>query len=167
MRFRTGLTLLLGLGFLVSGCSIERRTDRESEQSTDSGRRQIIRPEGVASLPVFSLAVRSGDLIFLSGQLGAVPGESPPRVIEGGIETETRQTMENIIAVLDAAGASLEDLLKCTVFLADIADYEAMNAVYAEYFPTDPPARAALAGSGLALGALVEVDCIAVAPEGT
>ncbi|MGB1842223.1 MAG: RidA family protein, partial [Longimicrobiales bacterium] len=60
-----------------------------------------------------------------------------------------------------------EDLLKCTVFLADIADYEAMNAVYAEYFPTDPPARAALAGSGLALGALVEVDCIAVAPEGT
>lgn len=167
MQFRSGLTTLLALGFLVSGCTIEPRMDRERAQTGDSTRRQIIRPEGVASLPVFSLAVRSGDLIFLSGQLGAVPGESPPRVIEGGIEAETRQTMENIIAVLDAAGATLEDLLKCTVFLADIADYEAMNAVYAEYFPADPPARAALAGSGLALGALVELDCIAVAPEGS
>ena len=166
MRFRTGLTALLALGPLVAGCTIEPRTDRESEQSQAPNRREIIQPEGVASLPVFSLAVRSGDLIFLSGQLGAVPGESPPRVVEGGIEAETHQTMENIIAVLDAAGATLEDLLKCTVFLADIADYEAMNAVYAEYFPSDPPARAALAGSGLALGALVELDCIAVAPAG-
>lgn len=166
MRFRTGLTALLTLGLLAAGCTIEPRTDRESEQSQAPNRREIIQPEGVANLPVFSLAVRSGDLIFLSGQLGAVPGESPPRVVEGGIEAETHQTMENIIAVLDAAGATLEDLLKCTVFLADIADYEAMNAVYAEYFPSDPPARAALAGSGLALGALVELDCIAVAPAG-
>tara|TARA_B100002052_G_C15632706_1_gene484735 strand:- start:186 stop:497 length:312 start_codon:yes stop_codon:yes gene_type:complete len=101
----------------------------------------------------------------LSGQLGAVPGENPPRIVEGGIEAETRQTIENIAAVLDAAGATLQDLLKCTVFLADIEDYAAMNAVYAEYFKSDPPARAALAGSGLALGALVELDCIAVAPS--
>ena len=166
MRFLTGLTALLALGLLASGCTIEPRTDRESEQSDAPNRREIIQPEGIASLPVFSLAVRSGDLIFLSGQLGAVPGESPPRVVEGGIEAETHQTMENVIAVLDAAGATLNNLVKCTVFLADIADYEAMNAVYAEYFPSDPPARAALAGSGLALGALVELDCIAVAPEG-
>lgn len=166
MRFLTRLTALLALGLLASGCTIEPRTDRESEQSDAPNRREIIQPEGIASLPVFSLAVRSGDLIFLSGQLGAVPGESPPRVVEGGIEAETHQTMENVIAVLDAAGATLNNLVKCTVFLADIADYEAMNAVYAEYFPSDPPARAALAGSGLALGALVELDCIAVAPEG-
>ena len=166
MRFLTGLTALLALGLLASGCTIEPRTDRESEQSDAPNRREIIQPEGIASLPVFSLAVRSGDLIFLSGQLGAVPGESPPRVVDGGIEAETHQTMENVIAVLDAAGATLNNLVKCTVFLADIADYEAMNAVYAEYFPSDPPARAALAGSGLALGALVELDCIAVAPEG-
>jgi reactive intermediate/imine deaminase len=158
--------MLLTLGLLTSGCSLEERTDRDPLESSDSNRRQVIRSEGVASLPVFSLAVRSGDLIFLSGQLGAIPGVSPPQVVEGGIEAETRQTMENMIAVLDAAGATLEDLLKCTVFLADIADYEAMNAVYAEYFTSDPPARAALAGSGLALGALVEVDCIAVAPDG-
>lgn len=165
MRVRAAVTLLT-LGLLASGCSLQERTDRDPLESSDSNRRQVIRSEGVASLPVFSLAVRSGDLIFLSGQLGAIPGVSPPQVVEGGIEAETRQTMENMIAVLDAAGATLEDLLKCTVFLADIADYEAMNAVYAEYFTSDPPARAALAGSGLALGALVEVDCIAVAPEG-
>jgi reactive intermediate/imine deaminase len=92
---------------------------------------------------------------------------TPPRVIEGGIEAETRQTMENIIAVLDAADATLRDLIKCTVFLADIGDYAAMNLVYAEYFPSDPPARSALAGSGLALGALVEIECIAAVPEGS
>lgn len=120
----------------------------------------------MARLPVFSSAVRSGDFIYLSGALGALPGVTPPQLIEGGIGPETRQTMENIIVVLDAADATLEDLIKCTVFLADIADYAAMNAVYLEYFPSDPPARSALAGSGLALGALVEIECIAVVPEG-
>lgn len=156
-----GLLMLAAL----SGCSIEERTDREVE-SVESNRRQIIQPEGVARLPVFSSAIRSGDLIFLSGQLGALPGVTPPQVIDGGLEAETRQTFENMIAVLDAAGATLEDLIKCTVFLADIDDYAAFNAVYLEYFPNDPPARAALAASGLALGALVEIDCIAAAPEG-
>lgn len=147
------------------GCEIEQRTDREPVV-TESTRRQVIQPEGVARLPVFSSAIRSGDFIFLSGQLGALPGVDPPRVIEGGIEAETRQTFDNIIAVLDAAGATLEDLIKCTVYLADIEDYGAMNSVYIEYFPDSPPARAALAGSGLALGALVEIDCIAAVPEG-
>ena len=74
--------------------------------------------------------------------------------------------MENIVTVLDAAGLTLEDLVKCTVFLADIADYAAMNEVYVEFFPASPPARSAMAGSGLALGALVEIECIAAFPEG-
>jgi len=164
MRYRTGLLLVAAVS-LAGGCSFEERTDRD-QGPVESTRRQIIQPEGVARLPVFSSAIRSGDFIFLSGQLGALPGVTPPRVIEGGIEAETRQTMENIIAVLDAADATLEDLIKCSVFLADINDYAAMNAVYAEYFPSDPPARSALAGSGLALGALVEIECIAAVPEG-
>ncbi|KPJ76602.1 MAG: hypothetical protein AMS19_13050 [Gemmatimonas sp. SG8_23] len=124
----------------------------------------MIQPEGVARLPVFSSAVRSGDFIFLSGQLGALPGVNPPQLVEGGIEAETRQTFANISAVLEAAGATLADIVKCTVYLVDIDDYAAMNAVYIEYFPDDPPARAAVAGSGLALGARVEIDCIAAAP---
>ena len=166
MRYRTGLFLVATCAAVASGCSFEERTDR-NQSSVESTRRQIIQPEGVARLPVFSSAIRSGDFIFLSGQLGALPGVTPPRVIEGGIEAETRQTMENIIAVLDAADATLRDLIKCTVFLADIGDYAAMNLVYAEYFPSDPPARSALAGSGLALGALVEIECIAAVPEGS
>ena len=161
---RVGVCMALGA---VSGCSIVERTDRAQTTSDDEApRKEIIQPEGVARLPVFSSAVRSGDFIFLSGALGALPGVNPPQLVEGGIEAETHQTMANIIAVLDAAGATLDDLIKCTVFLADIDDYAAMNSVYVEYFPTDPPARSALAGSGLALGALVEIECIAAVPEG-
>jgi 2-iminobutanoate/2-iminopropanoate deaminase len=145
------------------GCTIEQRTDR-GETPPPSTRREIIQPDGVARLPVFSSAIRSGDFIFLSGQLGALPDVMPPQLIEGGIGPETRQTFENISAVLAAAGATLEDIVKCTVYLADIDEYAAMNAVYIEYFPNDPPARAALAGSGLALGARVEIDCIAATP---
>lgn len=129
-------------------------------------RKQIIQPEGVPRLPVFSSAVRSGDLIFLSGAIGAVPGVDPPRLVEGGIVPETRRTMENLRTVLAAAGATLDDVLKCTVFLADMADYAAMNETYIQFFESDPPARSALAASGLALGARVEIECIAAAPAG-
>ena len=167
MRARLGPTAVALVTCLVAaGCTIQERTDRAVVDDGASTRRQTIQPEGVARLPVFSSAIRTGDLIFLSGALGALPGVTPPQLVEGGIEAETRQTMENIITVLDAAGATLADVVKCTIFLADIADYAAMNAVYLEYFPSDPPARSALAGSGLALGALVEIECIAAAPEG-
>lgn len=162
---RRDLCLIAAALLILPACTLEDRVDRAATPET-STRRVIIQPEGVARLPVFSSAVRSGDFIFLSGALGALPNINPPQVIEGGIEAETRQTMENIITVLDAAGATLEDLIKCTVYLADIEDYAAMNAVYVEFMPEQPPARAALAGSGLALGALVEVDCIAAVPAG-
>ncbi len=157
--------LIALLTVITAGCTIEERTDRAARPDA-APRRQVIQPEGVARLPVFSSAIRSGDFIFLSGALGALPNVTPPQVIEGGIEPETRQTMENIREVLAAAGATFEDLIKCTVYLADIEDYAAMNTVYVEYFPEAPPARAALAGSGLALGALVEIDCIAAVPAG-
>jgi reactive intermediate/imine deaminase len=155
---------------LLAGCTLEQRLENGEIQNGAedvSPHRQIIQPEGVARLPVFSSAVRTGDLLFLSGQIGALPGVSPPQVIEGGVQAETRQTMENIIAVLEAAGLGLQDLVKCTVFLADIEDYGAVNEVYATYFPSDPPARSALAGSGLALGSLVEIECIAAFPPGS
>ncbi|MBW3535161.1 MAG: Rid family detoxifying hydrolase [Gemmatimonadetes bacterium] len=121
-----------------------------------------IHPEGVARLPVFTPAVRVGDLIFLSGAIGTKPDELA--LVEGGIRAETQQTLENIRTVLHAAGADLEDVVKCSVFLADIEDYAAMNEVYGPFWGGTPPARSALAGSGLALGALVEIECIARAP---
>lgn len=153
---------------LLGGCKLVERTDNRAAQSearqASPPHRQTVQPEGVARLPVFSTAVRTGNLLFLSGQIGTKPGVSPPEVVEGGIEPETRQAMENIKTVLASEGLGLQDLVKCTIFLADIGDYAAMNSVYVTFFPQDPPARSALAGSGLALGAKVEIECIAAYP---
>lgn len=155
-------------GVLAAGCAPAGSPDAESGQAAaePAPHKEIIQPEGVARLPVFSSAVRSGDLIFLSGAIGALPGVSPPTLAEGGIVPETRQTMDNLAAVLEAAGAGWGDVVKCTVFLADMADYATFNEVYLEYFPEDPPARSALAAAGLAFDARVEVECIAAAPDG-
>ena len=117
-------------------------------------------PEGFRELGLpFSQAVRVDDLLFLSGQLGSRPGTS--ELVEGGVEAEARQTMENIKAVLTANGLGMERVAKCTLFLQDINDWPAVNDVYKTYFGENPPARSALAASGLALGALVEIECIA------
>jgi 2-iminobutanoate/2-iminopropanoate deaminase len=122
--------------------------------------KQVIQPAGALGLP-FSSAVRVGNMLYLSGQVGLQPGTRA--VVPGGIGPETRQALENIQQVLAAAGSSMDRVVKCTVFLKDIADYAAMNQVYATFFPKDPPARSAVAGSGLALGARVEIECIALA----
>lgn len=107
----------------------------------------------------FSEAVMVGDLLYLSGQIGNLPGK--PELAPGGIEAEARQTMENIGAVLAANGSSFAKVVKCTVMLADIADWPAFNKVYVGYFSAPYPARSAFATSGLALGARVEVECLA------
>jgi 2-iminobutanoate/2-iminopropanoate deaminase len=128
--------------------------------SASAQEKQVIRmPGSLEGLP-FSTAVRVDDVLFLSGQIGVRPGTR--ELVPGGAAAETRQTMENIRAVLAYAGSSLDRVVKCTVFLADFADYAAVNEVYASYFPQDPPARSALGSSGLALGAAVEIECIAL-----
>ena len=108
----------------------------------------------------FSEAVRVGDLLFVAGQLGNQPGTRT--LATGGIAAEARQTMENIRAVLERHGSSLDYVVKVTVFLADIKDWPAFNEVYVQYFKGKLPARSALGANGLALGAKVEVECIAV-----
>ena len=107
----------------------------------------------------FSSAVRVGDTLYLSGMLGNVDGTE--RLAPGGIEGQTRQTLENIKTVVEAFGSSMQRVVKCTVFMADMSEWPAMNGVYRTYFP-NLPARSALGASGLALGARVEIDCIAV-----
>jgi 2-iminobutanoate/2-iminopropanoate deaminase len=116
-------------------------------------------PGAVEGLP-FSPVVRVGNMLYLSGQIGNRIGTR--ELVPGGVGAQTKQALENIKTVLEAAGSSLDRVVKCTVFLRDILDYDAMNAVYAAYFPEDPPARSAVAGSGLALGAAVEIECLAV-----
>lgn len=116
-------------------------------------------PEG---LP-FSEAVRVDDTLYLSGQVGIRSGSL--ELVPGGIEAEARRTMENIRAVLQANDLDMDDVVKCTVMLADIAEWPAFNAVYATFFTPPYPARSAFATSGLALGARVEVECLAVYGE--
>ena len=107
----------------------------------------------------FSEAVRVGQMLYLSGKIGNIPGTR--QLAEGGIQGETRQTLENIKATLEKYGSSLDRVVKCTVFLADIGEWAAMNEVYKTYFPVNPPARSALGSSGLALDSRVEIECIA------
>ena len=116
-----------------------------------------------ASLP-FSKAVRVGDMLYLSGELGATPGSMA--LVPGGIGPETRQTMDNIKATLEANGSDMHHVVKCLVMLADIGEWAEMNEVYRTYFkPGRYPARSALGASGLALGARVEIECIAQVKE--
>ena len=105
----------------------------------------------------FSEAVRVGDLIILSGQLGTLPGTTD--LAPGGIQAEARQAMENIKAILARNGYGMHQVVKCTVMMADIAEWPAFNEVYVTYFPGPKPARSAFAASGLAFGGKVEVEC--------
>lgn len=106
----------------------------------------------------FSDAVRVGDVLYVSGKLGNIPGTMD--LAPGGIGPETRQTMENIKASVERHGFSMEKPIKCTVFLADIAEWAAMNEVYVEFFPGRKPARSAVGVSGVALDARVEIECM-------
>src|SRR5690606_11889233 len=135
----------------LGGCEIEQRVDRDLT-TEPAGAKEIVEVPGVARLPVFSSAVRSGDLVLLSGAIGAAPGATL-QLVEGGVGPERRRALETLRGVVRAAGGTLADMVRCTVVLADMADYAAMNEVYLEFFPSEPPARSALAASGLAFDA--------------
>ena len=107
----------------------------------------------------YSVATRFGDLVFTAGQAGLVP--ETMELAPGGIAAETRQTLTNLKYVLEAAGTSLENALKTTVYLRDMADFAAMNAVYSEFFGANPPARTTTQAAGLPKGAAVEIDVVA------
>ena len=110
------------------------------------------------SLP-FSAAVRVGNALYLSGQMGTIEGKL--ELVKGGIEAETRQTLANMKAILERHGSSLDRVVKCTVMMADMSEWPAMNAIYVEHFPHHLPARSAFGASALALGGRVEIECIA------
>ena len=119
-------------------------------------------PGALANLP-FSEAVIYDDFIFLSGQLGVDPATG--KLVEGGIGPETRQTMENIQATLARAGATMNHVIKCTVFMADIDEWAAMNAEYIKFFDKKPARSALGTAGGIALGARTEIECLAAAPD--
>jgi 2-iminobutanoate/2-iminopropanoate deaminase len=115
--------------------------------------------EGLARLPVFSHAVVAGDFIYVSGTLGVKPDSM--ELVEGGTGPETTQTLHHIKTILEASGASLNDVVKVNVFLADMSTFKDMNEAYLKTIGSDPPARITVGRVDLALGAAVEIDCIA------
>lgn len=124
---------------------------------------QYLKAPGTENLDLpFSAAVRVDDMLYLSGNIGNLPGSLD--LAPGGIQGETRQAMENIKSALETFGSSMDRVVKCTVFLADMSEWGAMNEVYRTYF-TNPPARSAVGASGLALGARIEIECVAVAAD--
>ena len=110
-----------------------------------------------------SEGVRVGDTLYLSGVVGVVPGQL--KVVPGGLAPEARQALSNVRTMLEAQGLSLKNVVKCTVMLADIGEWGAFNEIYKEFFSAPYPARAAFGANGLALGARVEVECIAAYPR--
>ncbi len=145
------LLVLLSLVGYLAGCS---------PTGTSRGLPKYLPVEGPAGLP-FSSSVQVGRMLYLSGQLGT---DSTGRLVPGGIEAETRQTMENIRAAVERGGSTMDHVVKCTAMLADMADWAAMNRVYVRYFPSHLPARSAFGTSGLAMGARVEIECWAAMP---
>jgi 2-iminobutanoate/2-iminopropanoate deaminase len=107
----------------------------------------------------YSQAIAHGDLVFVSGQLGIDPADG--HVVEGGITEQTERVMENVSAILEAAGSSLANVVKATIFLADLGDFQAMNEVYGRRMGSEPPARATFQVAALPSGALVEIEVIA------
>ena len=140
------LLILAVAAATVSACGGEKRSfDRD--------------PSLPDSLP-FSSAVVVGDTIYLSGEIGRKPGGTS--IVEGGVGAETRQIFENYKTTLARVGADLSDIVKCTVFLDDMSKFAEMNEAYAEFFPGDKPARSTLGADGLAVGASLEIECLAV-----
>lgn len=109
----------------------------------------------------YSQAIRTGDFVFCAGQIPLDPATM--KLVEGDITVQTRRVLMNLSNVLEVAGSSMSRVLKTTVFLADLSDFQAMNAVYAEFFGEQPPARSTIQAGKLPAGALVEIEAIAVA----
>ena len=148
MRKRHWVGTVLVSALLLGGCTADSRRTTAAE---------FFPVPGDGGLP-FSEAVRVGNMLYLSGQLGT---DSTGRLVPGGIGPETRQALQNIAAVLERHGSSLDQVVKCTVMLADITEWAAMNQVYLTFFRSHRPARSAFGTSGLALGARLELECMA------
>lgn len=132
------------------------RTARTAKQPT---RRVIHSDAAPRAIGPYSQAIRVDALVYTAGQIGIDPAVG--KLIEGGVAEQTRQALANVKAIVEAAGTSLDRVIKTTVFMSDLGQFAAMNAVYAEFFPTNPPARSTVQVAALPLGALVEIEAVA------
>lgn len=128
--------------------------------SATHGKETVLTSKAPKPIGPYSQAIRTSELIFASGQAGLNPETG--KLVEGGVEEQTRQVLANIKSVLEAAGSNMGLVVKTTVFLKNMSEFPRMNAVYAEFFPTEPPARTTVAAAELPLNALVEIEAIAL-----
>ncbi len=127
---------------------------------TSEGKKLIHTEKAPRAIGPYSQAVQIDTLVFTAGQIGLEPATM--EIVPGGIEAQTRQALNNLSYVLEAAGSGLNYVVKTTVFLQSMNDFPVMNAIYAEYFPENPPARSTVAVAALPKGALVEVEAVAL-----
>lgn len=126
-----------------------------------TNRQRICTERAPKAVGPYSQGIRAGELVFTAGQIPINPANGTIEAVT--IEDQTRQALENVRAVLEAAGSGLDRVVKTTVFMTDLKEFQAMNGVYATFFPNDPPARSAFQVVALPLGARVEIECVALA----
>lgn len=149
------LPLIALLAVVVLSCNAPQTA--ESAQAADVEMINLVEPWPYP----FSSAVRVGNMLYLSGQVGTRLVDGTPTLVPGGIDAEARQTLDNIRAILEHSGSSMDRVVKCMVMLADMSEWPRLNEIYATYFPGPKPARSAWGAAGLALGARVEITCFA------
>ena len=128
-----------------------------------AGSHRTISALGLGRLPAFSHATVAGDFVYVSGTLGT--REDSFELVDGGMAEQTSQTLRNIRKILEAADAGFEHVVKMNVFVTDMSQFAEMNRAYMEFFAGEPPARITVGCAALALGALVEIDCVAYSPS--
>ncbi|MCX6286287.1 MAG: RidA family protein [Bacteroidetes bacterium] len=122
-------------------------------------KRIISTPDAPKAIATYSQAVEANGILYISGQIAIDPATG--KLVEGGIEEQTRQVMKNIGAILNAAGYTYKDVVKTSCLISDMASYQKVNSIYGTFFPENPPSRAAYAVAGLPLGSLIEIETIA------
>src|SRR5712691_4789923 len=157
--------ILLWLALICCGVVVNGQTGLGNQtavnsQTSETARRRAVKLQGSPANGLFSPAIVTGELVFTSGQIGVDPKTG--QIVEGGIEAQTEQVFRNLATVLEAAGSSTEHILKATVFLADMADYNAMNELYRRHFKGDPPARTTVQVARLPRNARIEIEAIAI-----
>jgi 2-iminobutanoate/2-iminopropanoate deaminase len=145
------ITVIMVLSFGIAHCQTGK---------TEKSSKRVITFENTPAKRPYSPAIEAGNMLFVSGQIAVDPANG--KLVEGGIDAQTRQVLKNLKNVIEKGGYAMENVVKCTVLLQDISFYAAMNQIYMEYFPNDPPARMAFAVKDLPMGALIEIDAIAV-----
>jgi len=152
--------ILLSLVILACAVTVVAQPAASKTQKTESVRRRAVNLPGSTPNGLFSPAVVTGDLVFTSGQIGVDPKTG--QLAEGGTAGQLEQVFKNLSAALEAAGSSTEHILKATVFLADMADYNTMNELYRKQFKGDPPARTTVQVAALPRNARIEIEAVAV-----